>query len=146
MVSYSIVFSVLYPADILLSMNKTPDWSDKTILVVEDEPVNQYFFKTVLETSRISILFTASGQESIELVLEHPEIDCVLMDIRLPGIDGFEATRQIKKIRPELVVIVQTAYALSNDRLKAFEAGCDVYLTKPLQVAQLFEVLQNYLH
>ncbi|MGF7137946.1 response regulator [Roseimarinus sediminis] len=127
-------------------MNKTPDWSDKTILVVEDEPVNQYFFKTVLETSRISILFTASGQESIELVLEHPEIDCVLMDIRLPGIDGFEATRQIKKIRPELVVIVQTAYALSNDRLKAFEAGCDVYLTKPLQVAQLFEVLQNYLH
>lgn len=145
MVSYSMVISVLYPGTILLSMKKIPDWSDKTILVVEDEPVNLYFFRTALEASRATLLFAENGQKSIEMVLEYSGIDCVLMDIRLPGIDGFEATRQIKEIRPAMPVIVQTAYALSNDRLKAYDAGCNEYLTKPVNVSQLIEVLRKYL-
>lgn len=126
-------------------MGKTPDWSAKTILVVEDEEVNRYFFKTALGMTNANVLFAENGWEGVAMTEKYKEIDCVLMDIRLPGIDGYEATRHIKKTRSNLPIIAQTAYALSNDRLKAFDSGCDEFISKPIKIGNLFDVLSKYI-
>lgn len=127
-------------------MQEAPDWKGKTILIVEDEEVNQFFFKTALKITNADLLFAMDGGQSVELVEKHPDIDCVLMDIRLPYMDGYEATKRIKAMRPKLPVIVQTAYALSNDRVKAIDAGCDLFLSKPIKLDLLFDVLDKYLN
>jgi two-component system, cell cycle response regulator DivK len=127
-------------------MHDTPDWKGKTILIVEDEEVNQFFFKTALRITNARLLFAMDGGQGVQLVEQHPDIDCVLMDIRLPLMDGYEATQKIKEMRPKLPVIVQTAYALSNDRAKAIDAGCDLFLSKPIKLDLLFEVLDKYLN
>lgn len=122
-----------------------PNWSEKTILVVEDEEVNRFFFETALKMTKVNILFAETGWEGLTIAEKHPEIDCILMDIRLPGIDGYEVTRKIKKKRRDLPIIAQTAYALSNDRIKAFDSGCDEFLSKPIKLGVLFEVIKKYM-
>ena len=126
-------------------MTNVPDWSSKTILVIEDEEVNRFFFKTALKITNVNLLFADNATKGINYILENNNIDCVLMDIRLPGIDGYEATRFIKKERKDIPIIVQTAYALSGERLKALESGCDEFLSKPIKISTLLEVLQKYI-
>lgn len=126
-------------------MTDIPDWKGKTILIVEDEEVNQFFFKTALKITNANLLFASNGWESIDMAQKYSDIDCVLMDIRLPGLDGYEATKRIKAERNNLPIIVQTAYALSIDRNKAIDAGCDVFLSKPIRIDVLYEVLKKYL-
>lgn len=126
-------------------MANIPDWSDKTILVIEDEEVNLFFFRTALKVTNVNLVFAENATKGINYVLENNKIDCILMDIRLPGIDGYEATKFIKKERSDIPIIVETAYALSGERLKAFESGCDEYLSKPIKIDTLIEVLKKYL-
>lgn len=126
-------------------MLDTPDWREKTILVVEDEEVNQYFFKTALKLTNAKLLFAKTGLEGIAMVHAHCDIDCVLMDVRLPEMDGFEATKNIKEKRKDLPIIIQTAYVLSIDRNRAFESGCDEFLPKPIQVVNLIDVLKKFI-
>ena len=95
--------------------------------------------------TNIDILFAKTGWEGLAMAEKHSDIDCILMDIRLPGIDGYEVTRKIKQQRPDLPIIAQTAYALSNDRIKAFDSGCDEFLSKPIKLGNLFEVLKKYM-
>ncbi|HFB61740.1 MAG TPA: response regulator, partial [Bacteroidetes bacterium] len=76
---------------------------------------------------------------------DHPEINLVLMDIKLPRMSGLEATREIKKLRPELPVIAQTAHAFSSDRQEALKAGCDDFITKPIPKDTLLKVVGKYL-
>lgn len=126
-------------------MIDTPDWSKKTILVVEDEEVNRFFFKTALKFTNANLLFAENGKDGIEIALQNMQIDCVLMDIRLPEVNGYQATQSIKNIRKGLPIIVQTAYALSNERMKAIQSGCDEFLSKPIKIETLYEVLKKYL-
>ena len=126
-------------------MIDTPNWSKKTILVVEDEEITRFFFKTALKITNANLLFAENGQEGIDIALANQHIDCVLMDIRLPIIDGYQATKSIKNERQNLPVIVQTAYALSNERLKAIQSGCDEFLPKPIKIETLYDVLKKYL-
>jgi len=126
-------------------MANTPNWVNRTILVVEDEEVNRFFFKTALQITNVNVLFAEDGIEAVEMVLKHENIDCILMDIRMPGIDGYEATRHIKNERKDIPIIVQTAYALTNERLKAYDAGCDEYLSKPIKINRLYEVIEKYM-
>ncbi|MDA3929625.1 MAG: response regulator [Prolixibacteraceae bacterium] len=126
-------------------MSETLNWKEKTILVVEDEEVNRYFFKTALKMTHVNLLFAVDGWEGVTMAHQNRNIDCVLMDIRLPGIDGYEATRHIKAERQDLPIIVQTAYALTNDRNKAFESGCDEFISKPIKLVNLLEVLKKYI-
>jgi CheY-like chemotaxis protein len=126
-------------------METTPDWSDKTILVVEDEEVNRFFYKSVLKTTNAKILFANDGDEGVKIALSGTHIDCVLMDIRLPKMNGFEAIKNIKKNNKKLPIIVQTAYALTNERVLAYDSGCDDYITKPIRINILFNVLKKYL-
>ncbi len=113
------------------------DWHDKTILIAEDIESNYYLLKIMLRSTQAKTLWALNGQESVDMVKQYPEISLVLMDIRMPVMNGYEATRLIKKMRPDLPVIAQTAYSLDGDKNKSFEAGCDEYVTKPVNAGQL---------
>jgi len=89
-------------------------------------------------------LFAENGQEAVALYKQHPETDLVLMDIKMPVIDGYTATMKIKEIDSDALVIAQTAYALAGDKEKALAAGCRDYLTKPLKKSHMEEVIQKY--
>jgi CheY-like chemotaxis protein len=122
-----------------------PDWRGKTILVVEDEEIIRFFFETALRSTKAKLLFANNGKEGINIALKDDTIDCILMDIRMPVTDGYEAMKEIRQKKKELPIIVQTAYALAYDRKKAMEAGCNEYIAKPVRLDVLFEVLGKYL-
>ena len=128
---------------IIMGVSLTYDWFDKIILIVEDEPTCRLYFASVFRNTDVKLLYAHNGKDSVLMVKEYPEIDLVLMDIKLPVMDGIEATRKIKKLRPRLPVIAQTAYALNNERRKALEAGCDDYLTKPIRLELLMETIER---
>ncbi|MCE1201776.1 MAG: ATP-binding protein [Bacteroidia bacterium] len=122
------------------------DWSDYTFLVVEDERSNYNLLSIMLRPSKARLIWAKDGNEGIAMFDEHKnEIDLVLMDIRLPGINGYEVTRHIKQIRPELPVIAQTAYAMEIEIIKARESGCDDYITKPLDRRLLLDMIARHL-
>lgn len=126
--------------------NNTPksyEWNEKTILVVEDNEPNYIFIKEILKKTGVNLIHAITGKEAIKYS-EEDKIDLVLMDIRLPEMDGFEATRMIKKIKPDLPIIAQTAYAMSEDRIKCFEAGCSGYFSKPINRKELLAMIDTY--
>jgi PAS domain S-box-containing protein len=114
------------------------------ILVVEDDTYNAEFLREIFDTWGFDIIFTESGKEAIKIASEQ-DFDFVLMDIRLPDIDGYEAARQIKKIKPNLKIIAQTAYASGDDKKKAFETGCVDYISKPIKQDTLLNMIQKHL-
>lgn len=121
------------------------DWSQKTVLIAEDVDDNFLFLKTFLRKTKINILWAKEGNEAVEFCKNNKEIDLVLMDIRMPYVDGYEATRRIKEFRPNLPIIAQTAYALNSDYQKVFDAGCDEYITKPILGKILFRKMEKFL-
>ena len=117
----------------------------KTILIAEDEEVNRYFFEKSLKKTRANLFFVKDGFEAIEMVKQNSQIDVVLMDIRLPKVDGIQATAEIKKINPELPVIIQTASVLPSIYDSAQESGCNEFITKPINIDILLDLLDKYL-
>jgi CheY-like chemotaxis protein len=85
-----------------------------------------------------------NGIEAVEICKNCPEIDLILMDIKMPEMDGYEATRQIRQFNKEVVIIAQTAYAQSSDRKKTFDAGCDDYISKPIKKDELLSIIRKY--
>ena len=88
------------------------------------------------------ILFARSGKEAIKICKKNPEIDLVLMDIKMPGLDGYETVREIRKFNTLLPIIAQTAYSMHGDKEKAIEAGCDDYITKPINKTSLLKMIK----
>ncbi len=121
------------------------NWEDKTILLVEDEEENALFISLALRSTGIKILRAHNGKEAIELSNTHRNISLVLMDIRLPDMDGLTITRHIKSNRSDLKIIAVTAYAFAGDREKCMLAGCNEYLTKPIRKDHLLEAMKKYL-
>jgi len=117
----------------------------KTILVVEDEEISRFFFEKALKKTKANLFFVNDGVEAVEMIQENSEIDLVLMDIRLPRMNGFEATVRIKKIIPEIPIIIQTAYALQSAQDEAIKSGCDEYITKPIKIETLLSILKKHL-
>ena len=105
--------------------------SGKTVLIVEDDLFNADYLKEILSNYGFNILHTIYGEEAVQLVKIN-EIDLVLMDIRLPDINGYEVTQQMKEIKSNLKIIAQTAYASSDDKKRSKESGCDDYISKPI--------------
>jgi len=118
----------------------------KRVLVVEDHEENRRILRYLLKSGGFEMLEAVTGDEGVAMA-ERERPDLILMDIQLPGLDGYEATRQIKG-NPELrhiPIIVVTSYALSGDDVKAFEAGCDAYVTKPFVPRDLLAKIRGYL-
>jgi CheY-like chemotaxis protein len=119
------------------------DFSGKTIMIVEDSDVNTMFFQSAFKHTGANIIIARNGEEAIEQVKNTPDIDLILMDIRMPKIDGLEATRVIKKLNHNITIIVQTAYVLDYNENKSYEAGCDYFLEKPIRLPQLYAIAKE---
>lgn len=132
-------------SDSNLSDALNQDWGDKVILVVEDVDTNKIFFDAALRRTNAKILWAKDGQQAIDLFNEN-KVDLVLMDLQLPVLDGYAATREIKKVNPEIPVIAQTAHVMSGEREKCMEAGCDDYLAKPIRLQILIETISKFLN
>ena len=121
-------------------------WDDKVILVVEDNDLNSKLLLKMMEPTGAKVIIAKDGKPAIEECRTNPDIDLVLMDIQMPEMDGYEATRTIKDIRPEIPIIAQTAYAMAEEREKIISAGCNDYLPKPIRQRDLFQILSKYLN
>lgn len=117
----------------------------KTILIVEDEEAIQFFFEKALKKTQANLFFVRDGYEAIDMIQKNTEIDLVLMDIRLPRMDGIEATAKIKQLNPELPIIVQTANALPSVYESAIQSGCNEFITKPIRIQTLLSILNKHL-
>ena len=115
------------------------------ILIAEDDNINFLLFQKMMQKQSYKIIRAINGQEAVDICLNNPNIDLVLMDIKMPIMNGFEALEQIRPIRPNLPIIAQTAYSSSEDKAKIEEAGFNGYITKPLNRENLFELINKYL-
>lgn len=120
-------------------------FKDRTVLVVEDQYSNYYLLEILLNRWGIKTIRAATGYEAIEKCKNNSSINLVLMDIRLPDLNGFEATKEIRKTNPNLPIIAQTAHVGYNDCENAIEAGCNDYIPKPIKKDLLYELLLKYL-
>jgi CheY-like chemotaxis protein len=123
----------------------TLDWSDKTILIAEDEEVNFIYLQTALIKTNVNIIRAHNGEEAVDLARVNPGIDLILMDIKMPKMNGIEATRAIKSFRGDLTIIAQTAFAMEEDRQNCYSVGVDDFLAKPVRYKLLFDTLGKYL-
>jgi signal transduction histidine kinase/CheY-like chemotaxis protein len=121
------------------------NWEGKRVLIVEDDEMSYIYLKEVLKSTNIEILRAHNGREAVEMTEHQPSIDMVLMDIKLPEMDGYEATRRIKNIRKDIPVIAQTAYAMLDDQEKILQVGCDDYISKPINRRKLLTTMDAYL-
>ena len=119
-------------------------YSGKTILIAEDEEINYLYFKQVFKHTNASLIWAKNGIEAIEAVKNNPDVSIVLMDCKMPQMDGYTATIEIKKLNPGLPVIAQTAFAMADEEEKSVQAGCDGYISKPIRVKELFDLLNRY--
>jgi signal transduction histidine kinase len=122
------------------------NWQEKTVLLAEDDDDNYLFLKELLKVTGITILRARDGQEVLEIALGTRQIDLILMDVKMPVINGYEAALQIKKIKKYIPIIAQTAYAMEDDRKKAMAALCDDYISKPIEIDKLLFLLTKYLN
>ncbi len=111
------------------------------ILIAEDDVASFLHLSILTKVFTREVLHVTSGSEAVQTCRDHPDIDLVLMDIKMPLMDGLEATRLIRKFNPTVYIIAQTAYALTGDLEKALESGCNDYITKPIQLDELMEKL-----
>ncbi|MCX6153561.1 MAG: PAS domain S-box protein [Candidatus Kapabacteria bacterium] len=114
------------------------------ILIAEDDLASVKYLEIILQEVDVEILVTNNGAQAVELAISTPDISFILMDIRMPVLDGIEATKQIKKIRPELPIIAQTGYAFSEERENILSIGCDDYIAKPIQKDMLLKIIEKY--
>lgn len=128
-----------------VELKGAPASTGENILIVEDDEFSFDFLKIVLEKPGTSIFRATDGEEAIKFCEENPDTDLVLMDINMPIMNGFEATKRIKKFRPQLPIIAQTAYAISGDREKALAAGCEDYISKPIKKDELLQKIEKLL-
>lgn len=122
------------------------DFINKTILVVEDEESSRLLFEKTLKKTQAKVIYVNNGLAAINLIQTMPDIDLVLMDIRLPVMDGITATAKIKELNPHLPVIIQTAFAMNTFREEAIISGCDEFITKPIETDRLLSLLDKYLY
>ncbi len=115
----------------------------RSILIAEDEEVNYLFLEEVLSLSQATVYWAHDGLEAVEIMRQHPEIFLVLMDIKMPRLNGFEATSQIKEVNPAVKIIATTAYAFIEDKEKALSVGCDSYVAKPISIKVLVEAIEK---
>ncbi|MBZ0099612.1 MAG: response regulator, partial [Taibaiella sp.] len=126
------------------SLNKDTPNNMLKILIVDDDEASQYLISVIVNKFAKEILIVSSGFEAIEACKNKPDIDLIFMDIQMPNINGYEATRQIRRFNKHVVIIAQTAFALTGDREKAIQTGCNDYISKPIRERDLIGVIQRH--
>lgn len=126
-------------------LNLRVNWKYRTILIVDDVVPNYEIIKAALEPTAAKTDHAKTGLEGIRKALENKKIDVVLMDINLPGISGVEAARELRLLKPDVVIIGQSAFIVSATREQCFEAGMDDFFIKPISSAELIAIIRRAL-
>jgi hypothetical protein len=116
------------------------------ILIAEDNEASELLISLVVHKFSKEVINVKTGVEAIDACRNNPDIDLVLMDIKMPEMSGYEATRQIRQFNKKVIIIAQTAFALSGDKEKAIEAGCNDYISKPINITILKKLIQEYFY
>jgi two-component system cell cycle response regulator DivK len=119
-----------------------PDYSNKVFLLVEDDEQSALFIKDLLEETGATILHSSNASDAIMIAHQNKAIDLVLMDIQLPDMNGWQATRILKKVKKTMPIIIQSAFAMESYIKKSQEAGCDYFISKPIDIDILFEKIE----
>ncbi|HEX3006760.1 MAG TPA: ATP-binding protein [Bacteroidales bacterium] len=135
------ITKLLEPSDAIVIPEKKRDWKNFTLIVAEDDDLNFKLIQIALNKTGIHIIRAENGEEVLQIASANKDIDAVLMDIQMPILDGYETTRRLKANYPHICVIAQTAFAMSDDREKCLKAGCDDYISKPIDIDDLYKKL-----
>ncbi len=139
------------------TIDRNDDWSKKAdgmvnpnvsglkILIAEDDETSKKFMSAIVIKHCKEVLKASTGIKAVDICRNNPDIDLILMDIQMPELNGYEATRQIRKFNKDVVIIAQTAFGLSGDEEKAIESGCNDYISKPFNKAKLLAIIQKYI-
>lgn len=114
------------------------------VLIAEDDKASEMLISIQLEKFSREILKVNTGTRAVEACLNNPDIDLVIMDIQMPGMNGYDATRKIREFNKKVIIIAQTAFALEGDKEKAIEAGCNNYISKPISQDALLSLVQSF--
>jgi len=120
------------------------NWEGRVILVADDTPTNFLLIKTALRATKVELIWAKNGVEAIDAAKSREDIDLVLMDIRMPLMDGYEASKQIREFRPNLPIIAQTSYAMQGDKEQSLSSGCTDYISKPISLEDLKAMIIKY--
>jgi CheY-like chemotaxis protein len=121
-------------------------WANRVVLITEDEEVNFYLLKAIFKRTEARIIRALNGREAVDIIEQYKgDIDLILMDLNMPVMDGYEAMRIIKSAYPEIPIIAQTAYTLTEDRNKCMKAGFNDYISKPINRLALFRLVNENL-
>jgi len=119
------------------------NWENKTIVVVDDTEINFVLIKTQLRKTNANIVWLTNGQEAIDYIQEKKKVDLVLMDIRMPVLDGIQATKRIKKMAPDIPVVIQTASVIGDAYEDIAKSSCDDTIFKPIIATKLIEIINK---
>jgi CheY-like chemotaxis protein len=120
-------------------------WEGKLFLIAEDDKFSYKFLEGFLKQTKANVIRASDGREAVEICRNNSDIDLILMDIQMPDMNGLTATEEIKKFNRKIPIIAQTANAINEERLRCLEAGCDDFITKPVNITELFEKIDKWL-
>jgi signal transduction histidine kinase/CheY-like chemotaxis protein len=143
---FTIPYEPVYEEETILAenANSIKDLNGLTILVAEDDDINYLYIKEIFRDTGAKLLHAINGKEAVEMCLNITKIGIVIIDIKMPVMNGYEAIKRIREFRPDLPIIAQTAFALSNEMLKAFNAGSNDYISKPFRKDHLLSLVSKY--
>ena len=121
------------------------NWNDRTILIAEDEPANAAYLQEVLKITNVSVLLASNGKEAVNKVRNN-KVDLILMDIKMPEMNGFQASKEIKLFDQNIPIISQTAYAMPGEKEKSKDAGMIDHLIKPIKPKLLLNVIEKHIY
>ena len=116
----------------------------KSILVVDDEEMNWLLYKYTLEETNVHLIWARTGQDAIDIMKSENSVDLILMDMKMPILDGFNTTQQIREINTKVPIIAQTAYAMPKEIKKCFDAGCSDHISKPINFDELYRLFSKH--
>jgi PAS domain S-box-containing protein len=120
-------------------------WEGRLFLIAEDDKFSYKFLEGFLKQTKANVIRAADGREAVEICRNNKNIDLILMDIQMPEMNGLTATEEIKKFNHEIPIIAQTANAINEEKLRCLEAGCDDFITKPVNINELYDKIDKWL-
>jgi CheY-like chemotaxis protein len=116
-----------------------------TLLIADDDDISDILINKIIGKYFHNVYRTLNGRQTLEFIRNHSDIDLIMMDIKMPEMNGYETTRQIRQFNKDIIIIAHTAFGFSNEKEVAVEAGCNDYIPKPLDAALLFATVQNHI-